>query len=67
MLPGTALIGVLLVAVSVVLIAEAKSIMIGEAADPNDVDPIATRMYLDGPLLSGRKSGAPPRRHIGRL
>lgn len=45
---GTALIGLLLVAVSVVLVVETKSMLIGEAADPADVDAIAAALVGDG-------------------
>ncbi|MET4143959.1 cation diffusion facilitator family transporter [Arthrobacter sp. UYCo732] len=45
---GTALIGLLLVAVSVVLVVETKSMLIGEAADPTDVDAIAAALVGPG-------------------
>lgn len=45
---GSALIGLLLVAVSVVLVVETKSMLIGEAADPTDVDAIAAALVGPG-------------------
>jgi cation diffusion facilitator family transporter len=45
---GTALIGLLLVAVAVVLVVETKSMLIGEAADPTDVDAIASALVGPG-------------------
>lgn len=47
---GTALIGLLLVAVAVVLVVETKSMLIGEAADPTDVDAIAAALVGPGVL-----------------
>ncbi|QOT19631.1 cation diffusion facilitator family transporter [Paenarthrobacter sp. YJN-5] len=48
---GTALIGLLLVAVSVVLVVETKSMLIGEAADPTDIEAIASALV--GPGVEG--------------
>lgn len=45
---GTALIGLLLVSVAVVLVVETKSMLIGEAADPTDVDAIAAALVGPG-------------------
>jgi cation diffusion facilitator family transporter len=45
---GTALIGLLLVSVAFVLVVETKSMLIGEAADPTDVDAIAAALVGPG-------------------